>query len=479
VSNFSDLINSLNIDEASKLVMHKIINDLLHLVAEKDTVIKSQAEEILELQRQLNMDSSNSSKPPSTDANTKKKSNSNVDDKAGKGRRGGKFGHKGVTLNQIKKPDRINKIMLELCSCGSKDLRVTGRYESRQEFDIEIKRVITEYRLVQCKCGSCGKISKPESDIPKNAFYSERVKAYAVYMLDRHFMPYERLKEQFKDMLNLDISEGSISNWSREFAKQLGQSYLKKLKKLLLACKYIHADETGINVAGKNIWAHVNCTDKYTLLQASPKRGTVGITAGGILDKYTGFVIADGWSSYKGLSSIRGIQSCFAHLFRYCVDIGENYKQKWATKMLTFLHSFIASSKKLTASGIKNYSAKERIKYNIQYDKLLKEGELELKQHNYAKSHHTWRFLNRLRKEKSSVLRFLRHTMLPLTNNEAERSLRPLKIKQKISGTCLSLKTAQENLDIRSFIATAKKHGHNVLNAMLKLFKNADDFILT
>ena len=150
-----------------------------------------------------------------------------------------------------------------------------------------------------------------------------------------------------------------------------------------------------------------------------------------------------------------------------------------ATKILVFLHSFIDSSKKLHASEIKNYSAKERIKFNIKYDKLLKDGELELKQHDYDKSHHTWRFLNRLRKEKPSVLRFLRHTMLPLTNNEAERSLRPLKIKQKISGNCLSLENAQENLDIRSFIATSKKHGHNVLSAMLKMFKNSDDFILT
>ena len=289
------------------------------------------------------------------------------------------------------------------------------------------------------------------------------------------------IKSQGSEILELQRQlkmDSSISNWRREFAKKLGNGYLKRLKQLLLSCKYINADETGVNVAGNGVWAHVNCTERYTLLQASTKRGNEGITSSGILAKYTGFVIADGWSSYKGLSTIRGIQSCFAHLFRYCVDIGENYKQKWVIKVLDFLHKVMEETKSLNKAGISNFPAKTRIKYNLQYDELLKDGEKELKQYSYEKNHHTLRFLNRLKKEKSSVLRLLRHTYLPPTNNEAERSLRPLKVKQKISGTCLSLENAQENLDIRSFLATTKKQGQNILDAILKLFKNPVDFIL-
>ena len=190
-------------------------------------------------------------------------------------------------------------------------------------------------------------------------------------------------------------------------------------------------------------------------------------------------MVADGWSSYKRLATIHGIQSCFAHLFRYCVDIAENYKQKCASKVLDFLHGLMEESKSLSSARISNFSAKSRIKYNMQYDKLLKDGEAEIKEHDYGKNHHTWRFLKRLKKEKSSVLRFLRHTFLPLTNNEGERSLRPLKLKQKISGACISLQNAQKNLDIRSFIAaTAKKHGQNLLTARLKMFINPQDFTL-
>jgi len=494
MNEIANVLNKLNIDEKNKSILLSLFEQLLFkidalsneiaelkkVIAEKDQIIEIQAQiikvqknEIKELQRQLNMNSNNSSLPPSKD-----KYKSDKKDDNNKSNLGGKKGHIGTTLKQIANPDRVKKIMVEKCICGSSDLRITGKYEARQEFGVEINKVVTEYRLVQCKCGSCGRINKPESLLPKNAFYSESVKAYAVYMLDRHFMSYERLKELFSDMFNLSIAEGSINNWRREFATRLGKKYLVKLKSLLLKADYINADETGINVAGKNIWAHVNCNEKYTLLNASNKRGSEGITSSGILDKYTGFVIADGWSSYKSLSTIRGIQSCFAHLFRYCKDIHENYNQKWAKAILDFLHQFITQSKELCKSGIMNFTSKLRIKYNMQYDQILKKAKKELLQYDYARNHHTWRFLKRLERDKNSILRFLRHTFLPLTNNEAERSLRPLKIKQKISGTSVSMKTMQENLDIRSFISTTKKQRQKVLNAIIKLFKNSSDFIL-
>ena len=79
---------------------------------------------------------------------------------------------------------------------------------------------------------------------------------------------------------------------------------------------------------------------------------------------------------------------------------------------------------------------------------------------------------------KEFCIKVLRHTFVPLTNNEAERSLRPLRVKQKISGTCLSLEKANENVNIMSFIATAKKHDQNVLAAILKMFINPEGFIL-
>ncbi|MBX9597863.1 MAG: hypothetical protein K2X04_04740 [Burkholderiales bacterium] len=123
-ANFSELINGLNIDESSKAIVQKIVAEMLCVIAENDKivaeqakliegqsklieeqvlVIKSQGTEILELQRQLKMDSSNSSLPPSSDMNKKKKKpDDDVTGRGGSSNRGGKHGHKGTTLNQVK-----------------------------------------------------------------------------------------------------------------------------------------------------------------------------------------------------------------------------------------------------------------------------------------------------------------------------------------------------------------------------------------
>lgn len=391
--------------------------------------------------------------------------------------RGGQIGHKGYYLEQVSNPDKIKIIKPKTCDCGCKQFILDeNKYEARQEFDVEIKRVVTEYRLMIGRCEGCGELSKATIDLPSNASYSYNIRCYAVYMLDAHFMTYERLAQFFKDILNLPISEGSINNWRKEFARILGIGYLEDLRKSLLCAKYLHADETTVNVGGVKEWVHSVCNAAATLLHISHSRGKEGICASQVLDKYDGVLIVDGWSSYEGLPLIKGIQACLAHLFRYFKDAHENYEQQWALVMLIFLSQFIEMTKTLHDSGIEKYRQDLRERYYKEYDEILVAGEKELSACNYADDHRTWRLLRRLKNDKALVLRFLDDTSLPLTNNMAERSVRPLKIHQKISGTMLSMENAQENLDIRSFIATAKKQGQNILAAMRKLFKDPFDF---
>lgn len=392
-------------------------------------------------------------------------------------RRGGQFGHKGHYLEQVSNPDKIKWLEPKVCECGCSELTMDrGNYEARQVVDVIIKRLVTEYRLVSGDCTGCGEKVKIISDIPNNISYSHTVRCFAVYMLDAHFMTYERLAEYFRDIFNLPISEGSINNWRKEFAAKIGEKYLDKIKEVLLAANYLNADETTINIAGDKVWCHTVCNESATLLAASISRGITGITASGVLDKYDGQLVVDGWSSYASLPSIKGIQTCFAHLFRYFTDMHENYKQQWALTLLIFLTQFIDMTKELHGAGIRRYSITQRAKYYKEYDHILTVATKELSSFDFEDDHKTRQLLRRLQRDKALVLRFLDDTSLPLTNNMAERSLRPLKVQQKISGCSLSMSNAQENLNIRSFIATVKKQGQNVLDAMLKIFKNPADF---
>lgn len=81
-----------------------------------------------------------------------------------------------------------------------------------------------------------------------------------------------------------------------------------------------------------------------------------------------------------------------------------------------------------------------------------------------------WNLATRLRTGASDVLRLLDDTAVPLTNNSAERSLRMVKLHDKISGSFRSKSGAEEFLAVRSYIQTAAQNGENRLEVLRQLF---------
>jgi transposase len=391
--------------------------------------------------------------------------------------RGGQAGHKGQYLEQSANPNEVKYLVPDRCDCGCTEIEVLNDYEARQQINLLIEKIVTEYRLLSGYCKKCGNKVKAESQLPTNVSYHPMIRCYAVYMLDAHYMPYERLATYFKDVFGLSISEGSINNWRKEFASKLGDGYISALKEILHNASYLHADETGLNVGGSNVWAHVVCNEVATLLTMGPRRGMDGITASNVLNDYGGKLIVDGFSAYKSLPSISGIQACFAHLFRYIKDITENYKQTWCAKMGNLLKTLMDQASNMADIGIE-YSEAAKAKIIKEYHAILKAGAKEIKQIKYPKGNPAVCLFNRFNKEQDSILQFLNDIKLPLTNNQAERDLRSIKVQQKISGCALSTENAQENLDIRSFTSTSRKQNRNVLDTMYRIFRDPLDFEL-
>ena len=169
------------------------------------------------LANRLNLNSSNSSKPPASDPNRKRQPKKKTENKAG-----GQKGHNGTTLKKIDNPDVVEEIKINRRKLpAGQHYHQTG-FETRQVFDIDISRVVTEYRaqVLEDQHGNQYVTPFPEG-VTKAVQYGNQLKAHSVYMSQYQLIPYNRVQEYFADQLNIPISKGSIFNFNQEAFQSL------------------------------------------------------------------------------------------------------------------------------------------------------------------------------------------------------------------------------------------------------------------
>jgi hypothetical protein len=192
----------------------------------------------------------------------------------------------------------------------------------------------------------------------------------------------------------------------------------------LLSCEMIGSD-----IARLNFYAR---TKTHTHYQIHQKRGVEAMNEIGILPKFKGKAVHDGWKSYNQHECIHNL--CNAHHLRELVFIHEQFNQAWAEKMIQLLC---------------------KINESVKVAKL--EGKNAL--------------------EALIVTGFMYEFEVTFDNNLAERDIRMTKLKLKISGTFRSEDGANAFARIRGYIYTLKKQGLNVLHALTKAFLGDPIFV--
>ncbi len=221
-----------------------VIRDDKQMSAGTKSVVEILILVITLLANRLNLNSTNSSKPPSSDPNREKKPKP----KTGKNK-GGQKGHVGTTLKKVDDPDVIEPIKIDRRTLPDGPFKDAG-YEARQVFDIDISRVVTEYRaqVLVDKSGNRYVAPFPEG-VTKAVQYGNGIKAHAVYLSQFQLIPYNRVQDYFTDQLNIPISEGSIFNFNKQAFDAL-DLFEDHARKQLIASDVAHVDETGINKGG-------------------------------------------------------------------------------------------------------------------------------------------------------------------------------------------------------------------------------------
>lgn len=443
--------------------MLKTISQLMIRVVELEEQNIKLLKRIEELETQKNKDSRNSSKPPSSDG--LKKTIKNNREKS-KRNQGAQPGHKGSGLSLMKEIDKTVSHSVEgNCDCGaSLKQQPTVKVEQRQVIDFPEKLIEVTEHLVEVKACGCGKIHKAVCDYPARVQYGEKVKTFLVYCNQYQQIPFERLQHFVHDMFGLSISDGLIQS-SVEQCYQVLENSERQIKEGLMREEVIHNDETGIRCEGKTGWIHNASSTNFTLLHYHSKRGHEAIDAIGILPFYTGISIHDRWSSYDKYPCLHGL--CNAHLLRDLKFMHEEMNREWAEKIKCILQKSNQRKKegRLTAHFITR--VKNDIKAIVRKALRMepKEKNAERKRGRKAKSKPI-RLLEVFRDRAHQILLFLEKEEVPFDNNLAERDLRMIKLKQKISGCFRTKKGVDFFCRIRSYIATVKKQANNIMDAI-------------
>jgi len=419
------------------------------------------------LANRLNLNSTNSSKPPSSDPNRIKPTRK----KTGK-KPGGQNGHVGTTLQKVDNPDRVKEIKVDRRKLPAGRYRQDG-FETRQVFDIDISRVVTEYRAQVLKDDKGNRFVAPFPEgVTKAVQYGTGLKAHSVYMSQFQLIPYNRIQDYFSDQLHIPISEGSIFNFNKE-AFQLLDDFEKRVKHQLMTSDLAHADETGINMGGDRRWLHCVSNDFWTLYYPHEKRGMDAIIDMGVLPGFKGTLCHDHWKPYYKLNCTHAL--CNAHHLRELTRAWEQDGQKWAKKLRNLLETI--NCKVSEAGGV--LDAPESQKYRLKYRALLKQGEIECPEpikpkekgkRGRIKRSKSRNLLERLRDFEQDVLRFMDDERVPFTNNLGENDIRMTKVQQKISGCFRSMDGAKIFCRVRSYLSTCRKHGVKSSHALELLF---------
>jgi len=422
------------------------------------------------LTNRVGLNSTNSSKPPSSDPNRLKPTRKKTNNKPG-----GQAGHKGITLKQISDPDETELIKVDRRKLPKgKNYKEVG-FEKRQVFDIYVSRLVTEYQaqVLEDESGKRFVAPFPEG-ITKAVQYGATLKAHAVYMSQYQLLPYKRIQEYFTEQLHIPISQGSVFNFNQEAFDNLS-TYDSLVKDKLASSTLIHADETGVNIGGKRHWLHCASNLSYSYFLPHERRGTEAMDNMNIIPRFKGILCHDHWKSYYQYGGCLHAL-CNAHHLRELTRAHEQDEQKWAEKVRLLLEEI---NKAVSNAGGK-LDKEETGKYRQQYKNLLKEAEIECPppdekqrkgKRGPLKRSKARNLLERLINFEDDVLRFMENTEVPFTNNQGERDIRMTKVQQKISGCFRSMEGAKMFCRIRGYLSTCKKQGMTSSHAMELIFE--------
>ena len=435
---------------------------------------------VVELEAQVGTNSRNSSKPPSSDGLAKPAPKSL---RRPSGRRpGGQDGHEGTTLRQVEIPDEVVVHEPPSCAVCGGDLGGAPHVDTTrtQIFDIPpIKLHVVEHQMVARRCG-CGHVTRAPAPDHAGApvQYGPVAQAIMIYLFHGQFLSRGRTADALSEVFNAPVSAATVAAAVTRAGRGLGP-FLAQITAGLAASGVAHFDETGLRCTGRLAWLHSASNDTFALLYAHPNRGKIAMDAMGVLPTFTGTAIHDAFAPYDRYPGVTH-SLCTSHVLRELQAVldyhqltadparpGEPDPWCWADQVATALRTLIREVDRAKTAGHHKISDELRAEQRLLISHGAIIGARATPANKIEEKHRA--LARRLAKRLDDYLRFTTDFTVNPTNNAAEQQIRMAKIRQKVSGCMRSRQGAQDFAAIRSYTATAHKHGITMLDALTRL----------
>jgi len=453
--------------------------ELAARLAEAYRLIGKLTARVEQLERAARRDSSTSSRPPSSDGPYKKKDRDRSSRERGKRRPGKQPGDPGTTMRLVDDPDE--RLFFPPAACGGCGTGLAGEpavaQRRHQVTDIAPAPVprVTEYVAQAKECPCCGTVTEGElpAGVRARASYGAEAHAQAANLVAGHHIPVYRATLLLCQLAGLAVSAGWMAGIRGKAARLAGASgFTERVRELLRDAPAVHADETPARAAGGMRYVHLACTAYLTLMHTGD-RSSEAIDAGGVLPGYAGIIVRDGYAGYGHLTDALHAW-CGAHLLRDLKDLYdfEPGGQDWAAQMAALLIGARDAARDARHAGQAALGAPVLESLVTRYRALAAAGLAANCYRCTPTAKDARRIARRFLKFEDLILRFATRPDLDIfTNNEAERTIRPVKVQQRSSGgTWRTIEGLADFAIVQSYLSTAAKWGISKLDALRDLF---------
>jgi transposase len=455
-----------------------VIEELKTLVTGQAVVIENLQALVVEFRRRLDADSSNSSRPPSSDSPFKRpppKISGMPGDEGPARQRGKQRGAQGKNRRQVDNPDErigVEPGACTGCGAGLTDAELL-RILRRQVFEASpppAPRVI-QYDVAERRCRCCGQVNQGQapSFVTGRVQWGPSVSARAVLATIAHHLPYARAAALLATLAGLSVSTGFLVN-ARRRAAILLDPFMDRVRDLLHRVGLLHVDETTARVDGGRAYLHVACNDIYTAMHTGG-RSNDDIDAGGILPDYAGIIVRDGYAGYQHY--VTAVHAwCGAHSLRDLKGLhdADPAGQPGAQMMATTLVMALRETRTANTAGDTALPADRLALLRSAYAGAIAVMREDNRAAKTPVQERGWSLAHRFDTHRDMILAFLHDLSIPFTNNAAEREIRPVKVKQRAAGCWRTLEGLADFAIIWSYLSTAAKHGLDHLDVLVELF---------